>query len=48
MTFLKWYSVIILALVELAIFDGYVKTRNRVQLISFIVVLPVVLYLLVR
>ena len=48
MTFLKWYSIIILALVDLMLFDEYVKERNKVTLISFMSILPIVLYLLVR
>lgn len=48
MTFLKWYSIVILVLVDLMLFDDYVKERNKVTLISFISILPIILYLLVR
>lgn len=48
MTFLKWYSIIILALVDLMLFDDYVKEKNKVIFVSFISILPIVLYLLVR
>lgn len=48
MTFLKWYSIIMLLLVDIVLFDEYVKCRTIISLMSFIAILPIILYLLVR
>lgn len=48
MAFLKWYSIVILALVDIMLFNDYVKERTKYTLMSFIFVLPIILYLIVR
>ena len=48
MTFLKWYSIIILTLVDIVLIDDYIKGKTIVSLMSFVAILPIILYLLVR
>lgn len=48
MTILKWYSIIMLILVGVMMYDDYIKNRDKMILASFIAILPIILYLLVR
>ena len=47
MVIVKWYSIIMLILIEFMSFDEYVKERTKETLMAFIVILPIIFYLLV-
>jgi hypothetical protein len=48
MELLKIYSVIVMGLVCFVLFDNYVKSKNKVDLISFTCILPIIFYILLR
>lgn len=48
MIVIKIYSIIVLSIVDLVIYDNYIKSKDKNNLIAFISILPIIFYILLR